>query len=235
MLVSICIPTCDRPLLLWEAILSCFAQSHRPLEVLIGDDSANDDSKSLVETIVSPQGVTLRYRRNRPRLGQAGNVNSLFDAACGDWIILLHDDDTLLPGAVGLLLDRFNSDPEIVAAYGKQWLMSFDGAVLEQESESLNRFYFRDPGHAGTRLSALEAALVQQFPNDGYMVRSSAARALRYPEEGETDRVSWCDFAFGLRLAQHGPFHFLNAFTASTGSPQARSAHKAAPGLEHST
>ena len=83
MLVSICIPTCDRPLLLWEAILSCFAQSHRPLEVLIGDDSANDDSKSLAETIVSPQGVTLRYRRNRPRLGQAGNVNSLFDALAG--------------------------------------------------------------------------------------------------------------------------------------------------------
>jgi glycosyltransferase involved in cell wall biosynthesis len=44
--------------LLKEAIESCFIQDYRPLEILIGDDSKDDATARLVETLDAPSGVT---------------------------------------------------------------------------------------------------------------------------------------------------------------------------------
>jgi glycosyltransferase involved in cell wall biosynthesis len=214
MLISVCIPTFNRPELLREAVMSCLAQSHRPIEILVGDDGPDERAKAILEAIPPQHGVAIRHMRNEPRLGQAGNVNSLFDAASGERLVLLHDDDLLEPKALAALLECFAKDARVVASFGKQRLMTADGQVLEAQSDGLNQAFFRTAAHARTVLSSLESALVQQFPNDGFMVASRAARAARYPDEHETGNVSWCDFAFGLRLSQHGSFYFLDQFTA---------------------
>ena len=80
-LVSVCIPTCNRPQLLREAIVSCLKQTYRPLELLIGDDSQNDASADVINAIKAESAVALRYQRNHLHLGQAGNVNKLFQRA----------------------------------------------------------------------------------------------------------------------------------------------------------
>jgi glycosyltransferase involved in cell wall biosynthesis len=215
MLVSICIPTFNRPLLVQEAVGSCFQQDHRRLEIFIGDDSLDDRTQDLLSPMRAPDGITLHYCRNRPGHGQARNVDALIGAATGEKLVLLHDDDTLLPGAVSSLLRCFLRDPGLVAAYGKQQLVATDGTVLHEESRRLNEAYFRASEYAGKRLSSIEAALVQQFPNDGFMVDAAAARRAGYLKAAAAGPLDWCDFAFGLALSREGEFHFLDAFTAN--------------------
>src|SRR5690349_13450286 len=89
-LVSILIPTFERPHLLGEAIDSALAQTYPHVEVLVGDDSRDGRTEALVRG--HPAASRIDYEHNARPLGQAGNVNRLFDRARGDRVIVLHDD-----------------------------------------------------------------------------------------------------------------------------------------------
>jgi glycosyltransferase involved in cell wall biosynthesis len=211
MLISVCIPTYNRPDLIHYAIDSVKAQTYRPIEIVVSDDSPSDDTElALSESIRSGE---IRYCRNLRSLGQAENVNRLFDLARGELLVLLHDDDILLPNAVTELAECFAANPGITAAYGKQYLMGSDGSIDEAASEGLNAAYHRTIERAGCQTSPIVAGLTAQFPNDGYLVRTAVARMVRYRPDSTVGGA--CDYDFALRLAVAADrFYFLNKYTA---------------------
>jgi len=209
MTISICIPTYQRPEMLRASLASVLSQTLLPSEILIGDDSKDDRTERLVARFTD-SSVPIRYIRHRPSLGQALNVNSLFQAAQGEKILLLHDDDLLLSTAIEHLVRGFESEANIIAVYGKQQLIDNDGVIDLPASESLNRFYGRTPEAEGMQASSLRSALTQQFPNDGFLVDAQAARSAGY----RTDVGDACDYVFGVDLARTGGvFCFVNEFT----------------------
>lgn len=210
-LVSICIPTYQRPDLLRQAIESCLKQTYQPIEIIVCDDSNDDASERLVQEFGLPQ--IIRYYRNQPALGQAGNVNRLFDLAQGDRLVLLHDDDLLLPTAIQVMDDCWKQEPALTACFGKQHIISMEGEVLAEPSDQLNQKYYRTDQTAGLQSSSLFSAMTGQFPNDGYMLLTKAAQHIRYRDRSEVSDA--CDFDFGLRLANsYEKFYFVNEYTA---------------------
>ena len=212
-LISICIPTYQRPELLNLALESCFVQQYEPLEIIVGDDSKDDATEKLVRELQSTWNGQLHYVRNVPSLGQTGNVNMLFELAKGDRIVLLHDDDLLLPNAI-VDLDRcWQIEPDLTAAFGKQYLISMAGEILQKESEELNTIFYKTAETEGLQPSSIDSAILQQFPNNSYMVLSSAARSIKYKERDEVGDA--CDYDFGIRLALNfDKFYFINKYTA---------------------
>ncbi|AKG23972.1 glycosyltransferase family 2 protein [Calothrix sp. 336/3] len=211
-LISICIPTCNRPQLLKKALGSCLIQKYEPIEIIIGDDSQDDATENLVKDIQSQCQFKLHYVRNKPSLGQAGNVNMLFSMTEGDRLVLLHDDDLLLPNAIADLDKCWQIAPDLTAAFGKQYIISMTGDVLDEASEILNRGYYRTADREGLQPSAAVSGLLQQFPNDGYMVLSAAARNIKYRDRGVVGDA--CDQDFGIRLGiAFDKFYFLNQYT----------------------
>lgn len=209
-LISICIPTHQRPDLLQQAIASCLCQTYSPIEIVVCDDSRDKMGKQVVDNFNRPE--VLRYYHNFPHLGQAKNVNQLFDLARGERLLLLHGDDLLAPNAVSSLAQCWNSHPHLIAAFGKQHLISCDGVILPG-SEELNQTYHRTEQYAGYQKSSLWSALTAQFPNNGYLIQTKAAQQVRYSDSSEVGDA--CDFEFGLRLAtQYDSFFFLNEYTA---------------------
>jgi glycosyltransferase involved in cell wall biosynthesis len=209
--VSICIPTYKRPELLKLALESCLAQTFADFEIVIGDDSPDSQSAEKIRALRAPQPI--RYFRNLPRAGQARNVNQLFAAAQGEFFVLLHDDDVLLPNALDTLIKPLQQNPTLVASFGKQLVINNDGDVLRSESESLNRKYCRTDQRANRVQRSAWAALVQQLPCDGYMVRTAAARTTLYRDDPEVGQA--CDADFGYRLMEQGDFFFLGEFTSA--------------------
>src|SRR5450631_3588539 len=143
MKISVCIPTYNRLKTLREAVASCLNQSRLPDEIVIGDDSGSDETENWIKEMQNNSAVKIRYYHNRPSLKQAANVNQLFSRAEGELLILLHDDDLLMPEAIQQLFSCFLEYPEIDAAFGKQLLITDSGVVDEAGSESLNRDYYR--------------------------------------------------------------------------------------------
>jgi len=89
-LVSVCIPSYNRPDLLKRCLDSVLSQTFRDFEVIISDDSTNDEIKELLKTYSDKR---IRYQLNRPSLGSPKNWNKAMDLASGELIKILHHDD----------------------------------------------------------------------------------------------------------------------------------------------
>jgi glycosyltransferase involved in cell wall biosynthesis len=214
-LITICIPTCRRPDLLQESVESCFRQSYRPLEILIGDDSGDDRSIDKIQALSRPPGITITHAKHEPPLGQARNVNWLFLNSRGNRLLLLHDDDLLCDGGLDKLVAVWIRHSEITCAYGKQYLISSKGEVQHEETEAFNRRYDRVQANQGVQASAITAALSQQLPNNCFLLDAKSARAVGYRSEEEIGNS--VDVDFGIRLAQSTSgksFVFIDEFVS---------------------
>ncbi|HEY4154350.1 MAG TPA: glycosyltransferase [Puia sp.] len=89
--ISICIPAYNRPAKLKRLLDSIQAQSYRHFEVVITDDSPENEVNDLVHH--HPLMPSIRYFKNHPVLGTPENWNEGIRRAGGDWIKLMHDDD----------------------------------------------------------------------------------------------------------------------------------------------
>ena len=122
MLVSILVPTHNRPALVKEALGSIAAQTSSDWEVIVVDDGSKEAvSGTVIRSIV---GERFSLLRNDPARGIAGAKNRGLEAARGDVIVHLDDDDVLEPRAVQSILSAYRKRPDIdclfinVSAFG---------------------------------------------------------------------------------------------------------------------
>lgn len=93
-LVSALVATSNRAPMLGDALDSIDAQTYRPLEVVIVDDGSDDDTPGVIETFTAATDCSVTTLRNAtPSGGPARPYQQAFDAAEGDYIALLQDDD----------------------------------------------------------------------------------------------------------------------------------------------
>jgi glycosyltransferase involved in cell wall biosynthesis len=183
------------------------------MEIVIGDDSRDDLTEKLISELKKICKIPIQYIRSSPSLGQAKNINLLYKTAAGNKIVLLHDDDLLLPNALEDLNSCWELYPDLVAAYGKQYIISEEGVIDENASSDLNQLFFRTSDKAGLQKSSVEAALLHQFPNDCFMLLASAAKAIEWRSYEEVGNGG--EFDFSLRLAfKYSNFFFLDKYTA---------------------
>ena len=206
--ISVCIPTHDRPNMLSEALESIMVQTLPPSEVVVSDNYGDSATAAVVASFASRSNFPVRLIHCQHRDSPVENFNNAFKAAFGDLIVLLHDDDLLYPGALKALVEPFLQVEDLVASYGLQMKVTSSGEELE--SEPLNRAFARVPQEAGLKTDSLRSAVLGQFPNIGFMVRASVAKAVLYdPNYGGA-----CDVEFGVRCASHGPFYFVPVWTS---------------------
>jgi glycosyltransferase involved in cell wall biosynthesis len=210
--VSVCIPTRNRPEMLLHCVQSVLDQTMPACEIVIGDDSDDARTEVIIERLQATTLAPLIYVRNTPPLGQSRNVDRMFASAGGKWLLLIHDDDWLLPNAIESLLAPLRKQQGIDVVFGKQLLASHDGVIDYKESETLNHAFYRDHHQTGLQPNSLRSAILQQFPNNGYLVRSCLAREVGYHRDNVKDG---CDFVFGLNLALTDATYFcVDAYTA---------------------
>jgi glycosyltransferase involved in cell wall biosynthesis len=214
-LITISMTSYRRPTFLLQSLHSCITQDYRPLEIDISDDSPNDECEQIVRSVTLPEGISLRYWRNSPSLKQTGNVNKLFSMARGSKLVLLHDDDALMPGAITALLAAFSWSPSVIASYGLQYIIRSDGEISMSESEKHDVYVHRTRDLTGLQQDPVVSALWLQFPNNGYLVDTALARATGYL--GEELVGDACDADFGIRLAlanRNSQFAFIDRHTS---------------------
>ena len=193
--VSICIPTFNRPELLTDCLDSCVAQTHGNLEILVGDDSHDDCTRTLIQTRYAHDARIL-YRKNEPSLGQARNVASLFERATGDKILLIHDDDYLVLDGVEAMLDLWRTHPHLDAAFGNQYTIDSAGRIDRAISDRFNADYRRTLETEGMQTLPGRTGLIQMFPNNGWIANADLVKRVGYRHDVGT----CCDFVFGAEL-----------------------------------
>lgn len=89
--ISVCIPAYKRPQYLLRALNSLAEQTFKDFEVIVTDDSPDDEVEMLCRSYLSK--LNLHYYKNEISLGTPANWNKAISLARGEWIKLLHDDD----------------------------------------------------------------------------------------------------------------------------------------------
>lgn len=66
-------------------------QDYKQVEIILSDDSPNEDIKAAVEPL--KEVLTIKYFHNQPPLKSPRNWNAALDKADGDLVVLMHQDD----------------------------------------------------------------------------------------------------------------------------------------------
>ena len=113
--ISLCVPTYNRADTLKQLIHSFLLQDYKHKELVISDDSSNDDVYNLIS---SYKDKNIRYYRNKPSLGFPKNfLNSLLKAT-GDYVITLGDDDVLFSTTtLSRYVEVFDHQPDVHFIY----------------------------------------------------------------------------------------------------------------------
>lgn len=137
-LVSVCVPAYERPEMMQQLIASIQQQTHRPIELVVSDDSKTDRVQHVVESTDSD--IRIVYTRNCPSLGYAHNLRKAVLSAEGDVIVVLGDDDFLAsPDAITRYVNAFQRYPSARYAYSNQAQISKDLSV-----DRILRFFDED-------------------------------------------------------------------------------------------
>jgi glycosyltransferase involved in cell wall biosynthesis len=102
-LVSVVIPTFNRSALVVETIKSVFAQTWRPIEVIVGDDASTDDTLARLSAWDPPFGVTLQTFGGE-KVGACPLRNEGARRSRGEYLMFLDSDDLLTAPALQQLL-----------------------------------------------------------------------------------------------------------------------------------
>jgi glycosyltransferase len=129
--VSICICTKNRVQLLKRAIdsvVSCCEHEALEAELVVIDGASTDGTRSLLESY----GNRIAYWISEPDSCVAEAVNKALAVARGDAVLLMGDDDELLAGQLGVLLQIFAEHQEyaVVAGHNQVWFEELDGSKV---------------------------------------------------------------------------------------------------------
>ncbi|WP_165903781.1 glycosyltransferase family 2 protein [Hymenobacter gummosus] len=118
-LLSICVPTYRRPELLARALRSV-GPLPAEVELLVSDNSPRDDWRNPLVAryaLRRQPAAQVRYYHNAPGGNSTTNWQACLRRARGRYVLMLHDDDYLLPGGLQRILQTLRHDPKPQAAY----------------------------------------------------------------------------------------------------------------------
>ena len=112
-LVSILITTYNQPVFFKEALESALHQDYHNIEIIVGDDSTNTETKNLMQEYIRKYPQIKYYYHNGP-LGGDGLENSrfVFNHSNGEYVNHLMHDDLLMPTKISRMMNYFVQDLE---------------------------------------------------------------------------------------------------------------------------
>ena len=187
-MISVLMLTYNREALVARAIESIFAQTYRDFEFIIVDNGSTDRSGAIAEEYAAQDSRIRVIHRERGSIG-AGR-NTALDAARGEYLAFIDDDDWAEPDFLEFLLNLLEENQADVAICGATGRVYDEKKVMTTE-ETLIELMWRKRFSVG-------------FPTK--LIRSQKMECLRFPESVKYDDIAlmYRLLADCNRVAYHG-------------------------------
>ena len=128
-LVSICIPTYQRPEYFRQALESVLHQTYRNLDIFITDDSPDDETERLIAGYASDSRISYYHH---PEYGMRENWSELFayDNPKAEYVGWLMDDDMFLSEKIATMVEAYRNHPNVSLVTSYRHLIDKDGKQL---------------------------------------------------------------------------------------------------------
>jgi glycosyltransferase involved in cell wall biosynthesis len=144
-LVTVAIPTYNRPKLLVRALNSLVDQDYENLEIIISDNaSPGNDVETIVE-LFKAKLKNIRFFKQARNIGALNNFFFLLDQAEGDYFMWLADDDEISKGFISHLTEILIKNTDASCASGNWFLMrnEFSGRLMPKLEYKNRHWFFR--------------------------------------------------------------------------------------------
>lgn len=123
--VTVLIPTCNRVALLKKAVGSVLAQSYADWVLWLGDDASSDGTAAYLEDLIV-QDPRIQCFHQPTNQGVFATCQQLLVRVDSELVLLLADDDFLMPQALHHLVACFQQYPSIGAAHGGYYYLRWN-------------------------------------------------------------------------------------------------------------
>ncbi len=215
-LVSICIPTYNRPELLQRAVRSCLAQTLGDFEIIITDNSDTNASREVVARLADSR---ISYFKNESNIGPWANGNRVADLASGKYIKFLMDDDLLKPECLARMVEALERQPSAGIAMAPMDIIDADDRRIYPHFYVFRRMEYRYRYQVGDGLIDRRRILLDFLTRDypccvpsGVLYRGEALRRL-LPTDPKTDFAG--DVALAMLIARDYDFYYIDEALSS--------------------
>lgn len=178
-LVTVVVPTLNRPGYLKEALRSALAQSYRNLEILVRDNASDP---ATAEAVHNFKDERIHYLRHAENIGMTANVVGAFREANGKYVTNLHDDDFWHPQYVQKIVAVLESHPEAVIAFSDHYIVNQAGEIRHDATDKNTATFGRASLPPGIHKPFKKLALIK------FSVPMAMATIMR------RDSIEWTDF-----------------------------------------
>jgi glycosyltransferase involved in cell wall biosynthesis len=158
-LVSVIIPTYNRPEYLKQAITSAVAQTYQNIEIIVSDNCSPENPQALVAAFNDPR---IKFYRHPENIGMLGNQFHGFKIATGKYVASLHDDDMWDEDFLSKLVPHLEANSHLILAFCDQYIMDSDSKINIPATEQNTRSYKRDKIAEGIHKNFTKMGLVDK-------------------------------------------------------------------------
>lgn len=158
-LVSVIIPTYNRPDYLKQAITSAVKQTYRNIEIIVSDNCSPESPETLVKSFGDSR---IRFFRHTKNVGMFPNQMNAFKMAQGKYVASLHDDDMWNEDFLEKLVPPLEENPDAILAFCDQYVMDAQSKIDYAATEEYTRAYKRNCLKQGIHQPFYEIAVVHK-------------------------------------------------------------------------
>ena len=133
---SVLLPTRNRLDYLRYAVQSVRCQNYQNWEIIVSDNASEEDIAGFVTSLGDPR---IKYVRTSKFVPVTENWNYALDQSNGDWVIMLGDDDGLMPGYFERICDVLTRCPDPDFIYTSALFFAYPDVMPDQPQGFLRR------------------------------------------------------------------------------------------------
>ena len=141
-LVSVIIPTYNRPQYFQLALESALNQTYRNIEVIISDNSTNDDTENLMQGYLAKDSRIKYFRHKNFTANDNWNFARHYNNPDAEYVNWLMDDDLFYPRKLEVMVEIYRNNPDVSLVTSIRDVIDENGKVVPQrmpQPENLNR------------------------------------------------------------------------------------------------
>lgn len=136
-IVSFCISTYNRPVLLQKQLQLLATQTYASIEVVVSDNDPNRTAEAVVTGMNDPR---FKYFANVTNLGMVKSFNKSIERSTGEYVVMVTDDDPVMPNMVSEMMQLVKTHPIYPVYCGCLRTNKAEGAV---DTYSADDFLFQ--------------------------------------------------------------------------------------------
>lgn len=130
-LVSIGVPTFNRPAGLERALISLLQQTYKNIEIIISDNNSSDERVLDVIKKYSSEDSRIQYYRQNTNRGALANFQFVLKKATGKYFMWASDDDDRTLDCVEYYLSRIENKGVFFSSYAVRELNTFNEELID--------------------------------------------------------------------------------------------------------